>query len=86
MVFRLIDAGSGDEILVDSHGGALGGSVVVTNGLFSVTIGGGVVTDGAGPGIYTSLADVFRDHADVLLRVAVGGEDLSPDVPIHSAA
>ena len=85
MVFRLIAGGGGGEILVDSHQGAASG-VIVTNGLFNVAIGSGAVTDGTGPGSYTSLGNVFRDYADVLLRIEVNGQVLSPDVPIASAA
>ena len=85
MVFRLMEGGGGNEILVDSHQGAASG-VIVTNGLFNVAIGSGAVTDGTGPGSYTSLGNVFRDYADVLLRIEVNAQVLSPDVPIASAA
>ncbi len=87
MVFRFIDAaGGGIEIMVDEHGDAAGGTVVVSNGLFNVQLGSGTVSDGTGPGTYTNLADVFRDYDNVLLRVEVEGETLSPDVRIIAAA
>jgi hypothetical protein len=84
MVFRLIDGVGGNEIMVDRHEGAL--RVAVAGGLFSVQLGGGVVSDGAGPGTYTSLSQVFRDFQNVHLRVQVNGETLSPDVRVVSAA
>jgi len=87
MVFRLVDGASGNDILVDDQtGGAAGGGVIVTDGLFSVRIGSGIVSDGAGPGTYTSLPEVFRDFDNVLLSIEVNGEVLSPSIPIASAA
>jgi hypothetical protein len=87
MTFRFIDAnGGGIEILVDTHGDAAGGTVVVTDGLFNVQIGSGTVSDGTGPGVYNSLANVFRDYDNVMLRVEVEGEVLSPDVRVVAAA
>ena len=38
----------GSEILVDAHTGGGGSPVTVSNGLFSVQLGGGTVTDGSG--------------------------------------
>jgi hypothetical protein len=84
MVFRLVDGGTGNEILVDRHDGAI--PVTVTGGLFDARVGGGVVSDGAGPGSYTTLSQVFRDFQDVRLRVEVNGETLAPDVRVLSAA
>jgi len=85
MTFRFFDAPtSGNEILVDAHTGE--GAVEVTNGLFDVTLGGGMVTDGAGAGSYTSLGDMFRDYTDVWMEIAVFFDTLSPRVKIQSAA
>ena len=87
MVFRLVDGASGNDILVDDQtGGAAGDGVIVTDGLFSVQIGSGVITDGAGPGNYTNLPEVFRDFDNVLLSIEVNGEVLSPSIPVASAA
>src|SRR5262245_53227057 len=58
MVFRFwSDASAGDEILVDQHL-APAAPVAVTGGLFNVTLGTGAVSDGLGPGSYTSLSAV----------------------------
>ncbi len=92
MVFRFFSAASaGDEILVDSRLAANALAVTVGNGLFSVQLGGGVVSDGTGPGTYTSLADVFRDYTAVWLQIEVGPaggarETLNPRVRIVAAA
>jgi hypothetical protein len=87
MVFRFwsADAG-GDEILIDAHDAAHANPVTVTGGLFNVELGGGDVTDGSGPGTYTSLAAVFRDYDTVWLALEVGGETLDPRVRVISAA
>ena len=42
MVFRLVDAAGGGEILVDRHDGV--NRVTVARGLFNVHLGGGVVS------------------------------------------
>ncbi len=85
MTLSLWDAASaGNQVLVDAHSGADG--VIVSGGLFSTTLGGGVVSDGPGPGTYTSLADVFRDHQNVWLEVKVATETLAPRTPIAAAA
>jgi hypothetical protein len=78
MVFRFLEGPSGNEALVDRHEGPI--AVTVTGGLFSVQLGGGVVSDGAGPGTYTALSQVFRDFPNVLLRVQINGETLAPDM------
>ncbi len=86
MVFRFMSSPlTGSEILVDSHTLAAGGRVRVTGGVFNVELGAGAVTDGSGPGTYTSLEDVFRDYGSVFLAIRVGTEDLSPRVRIASA-
>jgi len=79
MTFRFFDAqNGGNEILVDQHLAANAQAVTVDGGLFSVGLGGGVVTDGSGPGAYTSLAGVFHDQSGVWLEVQVGAETLAP--------
>jgi hypothetical protein len=86
MVFRFFDAATlGNEILVDRHLAAGTGAVTVSGGLFAVALGSGNVTDGSGPGVYTSLTDVFRDHANVWLEVQAGAEVLSPRIQVLSA-
>src|SRR5262245_9659627 len=83
MVFRFFDAATvGNEILVDTHAG--GGAVVVSNGLFNVPLGGGTLSDGAGPGTYATLDQVFGDFGDVWLEIAIGAETLSPRVKVRS--
>src|SRR5262245_21383354 len=60
MVFRFYGSAVGsNDIFVDTHTVASGAPVVVTGGLFNVQLGGGTLSDGAGPGVYTSLSDVF---------------------------
>jgi hypothetical protein len=87
MVFRFWDdPAAGNQILVDTHTAALGGAVTVTNGLFDVALGSGSVTDGSGPGTYTSLSAVFRDYGSVWLEIQVGAETLSPRTRFHSSA
>jgi len=81
MTFRFFDdPTAGDEILVDTHA-----AVTVTGGLFNVQLGSGTVTDGTGPGTYTSLARVFGDYPELYLEVEVNGEDLSPRTRLASA-
>jgi hypothetical protein len=41
--------------------------------------------DGSGPGTFTSLADLFRDHAGVWLEVTIGAETLAPRTRVQSA-
>src|SRR5262249_51138313 len=66
------DASSvGTDILHDAHA-----AVPVSGGLFDVLLGGGVVTDGAGPGTYATLAEVFRDFGEVWMEIQVGAETL----------
>jgi len=85
MVFRFYDVQtSGGELLVDAHTG--GGAVVVTNGLFDVQLGGGMVTDGWGPGTYTSLGTMVQDYPDIWMQITIGAEMLAPLVPIQASA
>jgi hypothetical protein len=87
MAFRFMSAEvGGDEILLDEHDAAHANAVTVTDGLFNVGLGGGTVSDGTGPGSYTTLGQVFRDHGAVWLEIEVDGETLSPRVRILSAA
>ena len=86
VVFRFYGAATaGDEILVDRHETAAALAVVVSTGLFTVDLGGGVVQDGSGPGTYTSLAQAFSAYADVWLQLQVSGETLLPRVRLLSA-
>jgi len=75
--FYSADAG-GDQILVDDHLAGGTGAVTASNGLFNVSLGGGITRDGSGPGKYTSLSNVFRDYGDVWMEITVGGEALPP--------
>ena len=88
MTFRFFDASiGGNEILVDKHHASGTGAVVVSNGLFDVSLGGGSVGDGSAalPGDpYTTLAAVFRDFGAVWMEIAVGAELLSPRVRVQS--
>jgi hypothetical protein len=87
MVFRFYDSMvAGNEILVDGHFVLGGRGVDVTGGLFNVYLGSGDVQDGLGPGIYTSLGQVFRDFSEVYLQVEVQHEVLSPRTRIVSSA
>ncbi len=87
MTFRLWSASSGgDEIFLDRHLAAAGLAVPVTGGLFTVEIGAGSVHDGAGPGTFLTLGDVFRQVGDVWLEVQVGSEVLAPRTRLASAA
>jgi hypothetical protein len=86
MVFRFYDTGAGgNAILVDSHLEVNGEAVTVDGGLFNAQLGDGQVVDGPGPGTYTSLAQVFRDHAFVYLEIEIDTETLSPRVRMVSA-
>jgi len=87
MVFALYDAAAGgNELFVDEHLTAGSGAVAVSNGVFSTAIGGGSVFDGAGPGTFASLGDVFRRLKTVYLEVRVGGETLNPRIRVVSSA
>jgi hypothetical protein len=86
MLFAFYDAAAaGNQIMTDQHAAATGNAVVVSGGLFTAALGGGTVADGSGPGAYTDLGSVFRDYANVWMEIQVGGETLSPRVPIRSA-
>ncbi|NLH81375.1 MAG: hypothetical protein GX458_11105, partial [Phyllobacteriaceae bacterium] len=86
MTFRFFDAASGgNEILVDRHFADAGLAVRVTGGQFGAVLGRGLVSDGSGPGVYTDLAQVFGDYAQVYLEVQIGAETLSPRTQVYSS-
>ncbi|RMF76246.1 MAG: hypothetical protein D6738_01855 [Acidobacteria bacterium] len=86
MVFRFWSAETaGDEILADRHLAINAQAVTVSGGLFSVRIGSGEIVDGAGPGTYTSLVDVFADYPEVWLEVQIATETLSPRLAVSAA-
>ena len=86
MVFRFFDAETGGgEILIDRHLAANAQPVSVAGGLFAVGLGSGQVADGSGPGVYASLADLFRDHDTVWMEVQVAAETLAPRTRVLSA-
>lgn len=87
MIFRFFSApAGGDEILVDDWSMGVGGPVHVSKGLFNVALGAGFPTDGAGPGTYTALDQVFRDYSAVFLEVTIEGQVLTPRTLVLSAA
>ena len=87
MRFRFFDADSlGNEIFIDEHLDAGTGAVVVTGGLFNVPLGAGNALDGAGPGVFNSIGDVFGQVEGVWLEIEIDGETLSPRVIVLSAA
>src|SRR5215468_10232302 len=71
---------AGTDIVSDTHTG-----VVVSGGLFSVQLGGGVLADGAGAGSYSSLADMLRDFSSVWMEIRAGAETLAPRVRVVGA-
>ena len=84
MTFHFYDASvGGNELLVDAHTGS--GGVVVANGLFNVSLGGGVVSPGSGTVSYRVFDDVFRNVQTVYLEVQIGSETLTPRVRVVSA-
>lgn len=86
MVFRFCpDSACVAPILEDGHLAAGTGAVTVSGGLFNVPLGSGALSDGSGPGVYTSLSEVFRDHEYVYLEVSVAGEVLLPRTRVVSA-
>ena len=86
MVFRFFNADTGgDEVLVDTHDTASGNPVTVSQGLFAVALGGGVVADGSGPGTFTALDEVLAAHTDLWLSIQVNGELLTPRVQLLAA-
>ena len=63
MTFRYLGP-SGLEIMIEDHLASHTGAVQVHGGLFNVVLGSGRKFDGASPGFYQNLRDVFRDHPD----------------------
>ena len=87
MTFRFFDALSGgNEILIDAHLISAGKGVIVSNGLFSVALGGGDVADGSGPGTFTSLTEVFAAYDAVFMEIQVGSETLAPRTRVLASA
>jgi hypothetical protein len=87
MTFRFFDAESGgNEILLDRHLASGAQAVAVDGGLFSVGLGGGTVSDGSGPGAYTSLGSVFRDYGEVWLEIEINSEVLAPRTRVLAGA
>ena len=87
MAFKFFDASTaGNELLDDRHEAAGSGAVTVTGGVFNAALGGGAIQDGAGPGVYQSLRDVFTRNDAVWLEIVVGGETLAPRAKLLSSA
>lgn len=81
MLFRFWSAPEGgDEICINEQ------PVAVENGMFHVTLGSGELVDGSSEGIYTSLADVFRDFGEVWIAVEVEGEPMWPRIQVLATA
>jgi hypothetical protein len=89
--FFIADVG-GDEILLDEHLAAGTGAATATDGMLNVPLGSGSVSDGSGPGTYTSLTEVFRDYSTVYLEIWIYNTDTTlwetfdPRVRIVSAS
>jgi hypothetical protein len=80
MIFRFVDAASGGTLLLtDYHTGPNG--VVVSGGLFTAYLGGGMLS----PGTEASIQGVFANRSGVYVEVQVGSETLSPRVQVVSA-
>jgi len=88
MTFRFYLSPSGsDDVLSDRHQAGASLAVTVTNGLFNVLLGGGVITDGSGPGTYTSLSEVFRDYPQVWMEILVEADPpMQPRIRIAASA
>ncbi|HKQ97749.1 MAG TPA: hypothetical protein VJV75_07740 [Candidatus Polarisedimenticolia bacterium] len=87
MTFRYFETESGPgELLVETHLAANAQAVTVDKGLFAVTLGSGTMLDGASPGLYLALADVFMNESNVWLEVQIGSETLAPRTRVGSSA
>lgn len=78
--FYEVPAG-GTLLLLDEHLQTGTGDVTVTGGLFNVHLGSGQLS-----GIYSSLAELFRNHGSVYLEVRVEGQTLIPRTQVVSTA
>jgi hypothetical protein len=92
VAFAFYDAPTGGtQILVDTHRQFFTFKpVTVTNGLLNAWLGGGAVTDGSGPGTYTTMDQVFRDYGTVWMEIQIGPantarDTLAPRVRIASS-
>jgi hypothetical protein len=80
LVFRFFSVPlGGAEICNTSKPGT-----VVTGGVFTTTLGD-TVTDGPGGGVYTDLANVFKDYSTLYLQVEVNGTPISPRTRLLAA-
>lgn len=87
MVFRFFSApAGGSEILVDRHEAAGTGAVPVASGLFGVDLGSGTLSDGTGPGVFSTLGEAFGSFSPVYVQIEVAGETLSPRIAVSSVA
>jgi len=88
MVVRFWNAPTGgDEILIDQHTLGASDPVSVKSGLFNIVLGGGALLDGAGPGTYASVSEVFRDYGDVHVGIQVGTDtEMTPRLKVLSTA
>ena len=88
LTFRFfLSPGGTDDVLSDRHQSLGSGGVAVTNGLFSVLLGGGTVTDGSMPGTYTSLSAVFGDFPEVWMEILVEADPpMQPRIRIAASA
>jgi hypothetical protein len=87
MVFTFYSASTGGtQIMIDSHTTANGNYVSAANGLFTVSLGLGTITDGSGAGTYTDLGAVFRDYQNVYVEIKTNGETMDPRIRILAAA
>ena len=85
MTFTLFSADvDGEEILIESRLASGSGAVSMTGGLVNVLLGEGDITDGAGPGAYTSYLDVFRDYDSVWIEIDVDGETMSDRIEMNA--
>jgi hypothetical protein len=80
LAFHFLDPVSKAEIMVEWHP-----AVEICGGRFHVRLGGGVTGDGAGPGDYRTVGQVFRDYPDLLLQVEADGQLQAPRVRLEPA-
>lgn len=75
---------AGNQIMVEEHLASGSGSVAVNNGRLAVQLGTGLISDGSGPGTYTTLTAVFAAYSEVWIKLIIEGETLSPRVAVAS--